>query len=221
MERAIAPRALDAPLRSDVARSDAALPVELAFRHHGPELLGHLRAIVRDEAAAEDLAQEAFLRLHAETIAGRPPVNVRAWLFRVAGNLATSRGRRLQVAARHAPRLQVIDGGQLPAEDLVVRREHDAQVIAALERLRPLDREVLLLAAAGLRGPEIARHLDRSEVATRTLICRARGRLRSALEDATDGGRPMGQSGTVGRRADQPSQPAMTTRPAPTTAQMG
>lgn len=157
-------------------------PTDLAFRRHAPELLGYLRGVVRDEMAAEDLVQEAFLRLHAETMGGRAPSNTRAWLFRVAGNLAMSRGRHLQVAARHAPALQVLDGGSVAAEEVVVRRERDQEVVRALATLRPLDREILLLAASGRSGPEIAHHLGRSDVATRTLLCRARRRLRDAIE---------------------------------------
>ncbi len=70
---------------------------DLCARHRA-ELLLHLRSMVRDPGAAEDLAQETFLRLWA----ARPtpaPRGVRAWLFRVATNLALNHLR----SARRRP----------------------------------------------------------------------------------------------------------------------
>ncbi len=161
-------------------RAVAADVVSSAYLAFGPEILARLRGLVRDEHAAEDLAQETFLRLHSEMLAGPGPTNVRAWLHCVAGNLATSRGRRSQVAARWAPRLAGRDEAS-STEEIVLRREYDGRLRAVLGALRPIDREVLLLAAAGLSGPEIAARLGRTQVATRTLLCRARSRLREGL----------------------------------------
>jgi RNA polymerase sigma factor (sigma-70 family) len=120
-----------------------------AYERHSPEIRAYLRTMTRDPEAAEDLAQEAFLRLHLEVTAGRAPDNVRAWLYRVAANEAVSRGRRAQVAARHAPALGV-ERDVASTEELVVGRERDAMVRSALATLRPKDREVIVLAAAGV-----------------------------------------------------------------------
>ncbi len=151
-----------------------------AWETYGPEVSAHLHALVRDDADAEDLHQEAFLRLHAQVSAGRTPDNVRAWLHRVAVNLAMSRGRHLQVQARVDPRLRWDD--DVPGTDeLVVRLEDERRLREALDDMTPIDREALLLAAAGYSGPEIAQQLQRSQVATRTLLCRARARLRARL----------------------------------------
>src|SRR6266516_6126858 len=59
----------------------------------------------RDAEVAQDLAQEAFLRLAREIEAGRQPRDTGAWLRRVGANLAASRGRHLQVVDRHAASL--------------------------------------------------------------------------------------------------------------------
>src|SRR5688572_12903966 len=75
--------------------------LELAYRRHAPAIERQALALTRDPAAAEDVVQETFARLAAELRAGRRPDNVGAWLHRVATNLVTSRGRRMQVAARH------------------------------------------------------------------------------------------------------------------------
>lgn len=151
-----------------------------AYRRYGPEILSHLRALVRDPGEAEDLAQEAFLRLLAEVAADRRPTNTRAWLHRVATNLAMSYGRHRQVAHRAEPRLRH-DGSIEPTEDLAVLREEQRRIRGALDGLRDHDRQVVLLAASGLSGSELADRMGRSDSATRTLLCRARGRLRALL----------------------------------------
>ena len=66
-------------------------------------------------------------------------------------------------------------------EDSIVRRERDAEVFRALAEARPDDREAILLAASGYRTREIATQLGRTELATRALLCRARGRMRRSL----------------------------------------
>ena len=54
--------------------------VSTAFESYHAEIYNFLRRSTRDEGAAEDLLQEAFLRLTREVDAGRTPEHVRAWL---------------------------------------------------------------------------------------------------------------------------------------------
>ena len=74
--------------------------VMAAYDDNQRDLFSYLLATVRDRQAAEDILQEAFLKLVREARSGRAPENPRAWLFRVAANLAASRGRRLGIAGR-------------------------------------------------------------------------------------------------------------------------
>lgn len=166
----------DGSVGSPVA--DAPDLVGRAYEIYGPAILGYLRGLTRDPEVASDLTQEAFLRLHVEVGAGRTPDDVRAWLYRVAANLAMSRGRRVQVAARHAPTLLDPDAGR-STEQVILDRERDAALRSALAQLPERDRDVLLLAAAGVTGPELADRLGRTQLATRTLLCRARAKLRA------------------------------------------
>jgi RNA polymerase sigma factor (sigma-70 family) len=147
---------------------------------HHRELANFVRGIERDRDTADDIVSEAFVRLIEETRRGRTPEQPRAWLYRVAANLAIDRGRRRTVVTRVLGRL--VDHGTEPApDDEVLRGETRREVRAALSRL-PVDaRTALLLAAHGFSGRDIAEALGRSELATRSLICRARLRLREQL----------------------------------------
>ncbi len=162
------------------AGSSGAADIETVFVTQFQPLRRWLTGRTRDADAAEDIAQEAFARLVREIRAGRAPDDPAAWLHRVALNLATSRGRRLTVADRNADRLplpQSVPGPEAWAVDDEVR----GLLTGALAELPDADREAVVLAARGHRGPEIARHLGRSDGATRTLLCRARARLRVHL----------------------------------------
>ncbi len=67
-------------------------------------------------------------------------------------------------------------------EQEYLRREDADRVHAALARLRTDDRAALLMAAHGCPTPEIAHALGRSELATRSLLCRARVKLREQVQ---------------------------------------
>lgn len=154
--------------------------VEAAWTEHGPALNAYLLSLTRDPSVAEDIAQEAFLRLTREAGAGRTPDNIGGWLHRVATNIAMSRARHNQVVDRFAPALFDRRVGESP-EDEVMRRERDKLLHEALEGLSATDRRAVVMAAQGYAGPEIARALARTQAATRTLLCRARARLRGNL----------------------------------------
>ena len=160
--------------------ADARGIVETAWAEHGPGLASYLTSLTRDPHAAEDIAQEAFLRLTREVGAGRTPDNIGGWLHRVATNVAMSRARHGQVVDRYAPTLFDRRVGESP-EDEVVRRERNALLREALDGLSATDRRAVVMAAEGYAGPEIARALARTQAATRTLLCRARARLRGNL----------------------------------------
>ena len=171
---------MDPTLLQDQFGTAATTIVEAAWTEHGPGLNAYLLSLTRDPATAEDIAQEAFLRLTREVGAGRTPDNIGGWLHRVATNVAMSRARHNQVVDRYAPALLDRRIGTSP-EDEVLRRERDSLIREALAGLSVTDRAAVVMAAEGYRGPEIARALARTQAATRTLLCRARTRLRGSL----------------------------------------
>jgi RNA polymerase sigma factor (sigma-70 family) len=141
----------------------------------------YLGLLVRDTEVGKDLAHEAFLRLAEEARAGRFPTHPKRWLFRVGANLAATRGRRLQLSAKVAPRLAA-DEIVLSPESDAVRREEALLIAAAVATLSSKDQEILILAASGYATAEIADLKGMTDGAVRTRLCRSRANLRMHLE---------------------------------------
>jgi RNA polymerase sigma-70 factor (ECF subfamily) len=152
-----------------------------AYEELAPGLRRYALARTRDEALAEDIVQDAFLRLADEERAGRTPDSRRAWLYRVALNIIISRSRRADVARRRTPPVTLDDLTTASPEDVVLASERDDAVRATLRAASPVARRSLVLAAEGYSGREIARAIGRTEGATRTLMSRARGDMRREL----------------------------------------
>jgi RNA polymerase sigma-70 factor (ECF subfamily) len=170
------------PLRVGVAGAQTGE----AYERHAAEINGFLIRTIRDSEAAADLVADAFTRLLLEERAGRWPDQPRAWLYRVASNLAMSRGRRLQVAFRADRVLQARHEERISdsPDTEVLRRERRGDLDRTLALLGADARVALLLASQGFDGSTIAETIGRSEAATRTLMCRARLRMRDALREA-------------------------------------
>ena len=156
-----------------------------AYDTHQRELYSFALASTRNPEAAEDLVHDAFARLIETMAAGTVPTNTRAWLYHVLANLLTSRARRRLVALRHLPFLGRF-GTVEPAEAEFLAGEVDPRIPAALDGLSAVERTALLLAARGLSGRDVAAAIGRSEAATRTLMCRARLRVRKQLATEPD-----------------------------------
>jgi RNA polymerase sigma-70 factor (ECF subfamily) len=159
------------------AREDV---VMRAFEEHAGKLTSFAFGMTRDRDVADDLVQESFLRLVKELAADRTPDNIPAWLFRVCANLATSRGRRATVAQRFLSSVRSLPD-EAPADVPTLRKETNAVLLAGLATVPPDARAALLMASQGFSGREIAEAIGRSEMATRTMMFRAREKLRVYL----------------------------------------
>lgn len=156
------------------------------------ELAGHLEfvrrvahALVRDAAAAEDLAQDAWVAAleRPGTLRG----SLRAWLAVVLRNraaLALRRGDRRQRREREREH----PGPETPTAEIVERMELHGRVVAAVLELPEPYREVVLLRYFRDESPAgIAARLGLPEPTVRTRLARAQERLRQRL-DAHFGG---------------------------------
>src|SRR6476659_3022459 len=115
----------------DVDRGTAA-----AFESFESELLRFATRRMRDADRAEDIVQEAFLRLATESRAGRDPDNPRGWLYRVVLNLIISDARHAAIARREAGHLELDVVVTDTPEILYLVSERDRGVGAALDVIR-------------------------------------------------------------------------------------
>lgn len=149
---------------------------------HGPELARHLRRMVRDEAAAEDLLQDTLLRAHRALTRLGPAVSERAWLYRIATNAALnhlraakSERRALERHARETDRTAQPDTDG--AADEAARRR--AALWARVAELPERQRVALTLRVADeLEYEEIARRLGCTPEAARANVYQATKKLR-------------------------------------------
>lgn len=155
----------------------------LMFERHHDELHRAALRTCRDPEAAEDLVQEALLRLMLEVDAKGAPDNTRAWLHRVIANLAISLGRRSTVRRKYASALVSRDEPATP-EAIILHHEARSAIASAMEMLPERARAALLLSASGYSGVEIAAAIGRSDCATRTLMSRARVKVRERVAAA-------------------------------------
>ena len=155
--------------------------IEGVYSAHEARIHGLALSLTRDPDAAADIVQDAFIRLTNEARAGRYPDNPGAWLYRAASNLAVSRARRIAVARRFAPRLLRHDSPATP-EALTLEHERSQVMREVLSQLPTDQRTALVLSAQGMRGEEIAAQLGMSHAAMRTMLTRARRRLRQSLD---------------------------------------
>jgi RNA polymerase sigma factor (sigma-70 family) len=177
------------PVRTESVRSDeraAAETVRVAFEEYQDRIYGMLLASSRDRDAAADITQETFLRLLAEVRRGRSPQNTGAWLYRVALNLLVSRARRAAGARRVLPRLLRPVWETDTPETVTLGHEASQAAVNALGRLSLVERTALVLAAQGVSGLEIAAYLGKPHGATRSMLLRARRKLRQSLAEPED-----------------------------------
>ncbi|GAB4153910.1 MAG: sigma-70 family RNA polymerase sigma factor [Planctomycetaceae bacterium] len=169
---------------------------EQLVMNYQKRLVGIFYHLVRDQEAAEDLAQEAFLRIYRAREGYRPTAKFSTWLFRIASNLASNKrrswGRRKEVS------LNLQDSGGLgvrPQEKLLAdksalmpnrqldKSEVQSVVQKALEELNERQRLALLLHKfEGMSYADIGESMDLTPAAVKSLLSRARENLKGILE---------------------------------------
>lgn len=167
----------------DHAASDAAgamLPAEFErfIREHERPVLNYLWRVTGEEQTAYDLTQEVFLRAwqRFETIRGYD--TPRAWLFRVASNLAFTYLKRRKLSSAALARKGDDDGDPMASDPAGPLAERDA-VRGALLGLPPRRRAALVLREVyGLSAAEIGAALGLSAPAVRMELHRAREQFR-------------------------------------------
>jgi RNA polymerase sigma factor (sigma-70 family) len=154
------------------------------YRTTYEDLVRYLYRKVWDGERAQDLAQEAFVR-----VLDHEPENPRAWVFAVAGNLARDEVRTVIRRKKHLTLITAESSDVAHEPDPIDAMEREGKLVAAqraLDELSERDREVLLLWDAGLSYTEIAQQTGLAVGAIGTTLSRARRRLVLAY-DAAEG----------------------------------
>jgi RNA polymerase sigma-70 factor (ECF subfamily) len=173
------------PARSTAAPTPQLRPFEAVFEAHGPEIYRYLRRFCPRAEDAADLHQEVFLRAFRAYSRLKPGANVRAWLYRIASNLAIDSYRRRPRAAEGtnpeaAQAEPAATGGDPEARARAV--ELAAAVRSAVLGLSPSQRlAVCARVFDGASYDEVGRLLDCSEATARQHVSQGLRRLQADL----------------------------------------
>ncbi len=147
-----------------------------AFERERPRLTAIATRVLGDRAGAEDVVQQAWLRLHATDVVVE---NLPAWLTTVTTRLCLDRLR----ARTPEPREDVAAPGTAPdpADEAVLADTVGAALQVVLDRLTPGERVALVLHDSfGVDFPAVATVLDTTPAAARKLASRARAKVRGS-----------------------------------------
>jgi RNA polymerase sigma-70 factor, ECF subfamily len=178
---------------SAVARAQRGEPDVLAaiMRQHNRRMFRIARAILRNDAEAEDIVQDAFVKAFTELGSLREPSSAAAWLAKITANLAISRVRLLKRRGRVVladgeleDRLDDMETDQHTPERLTAMGDVRRLLENAIDRLPDGFREVFML--------RVVEHMSVEETATtlgvlsatvKSRLHRANAMLRSNLEE--------------------------------------
>ena len=159
-------------------------PVE-SMADHRPAVRSFVARLVRNDALAEDLAQETFVRAQRSESSRRGDSSLKTWLIAIALNLVRDHFRAAGRAPETVPAegaLKGLDTGEDIERDLL-EKEMSECIAEHLARLpSPYFDVVAFHDRAGLSHGEIARALDISQANSRVLLHRGRAALREILE---------------------------------------
>jgi RNA polymerase sigma-70 factor (ECF subfamily) len=186
--------ASDAAIMLRVAAGDEASFNYLAQKYHRA-IIHFLFRMVRNEAVAEEMAQEVFLRVYRSRESYRAEAKFTTWLYRIATNLAvnhardTKHERAAQTVYLDAPDEETgttpdVADNEPSVEQRLMRDERMAAIRTHVMELPERQRmAVLMHKYQGMDYRQIGDVLKLSESATKSLLFRAYQTLRDKLKD--------------------------------------
>jgi RNA polymerase sigma-70 factor (ECF subfamily) len=144
-------------------------PLRLVLEHYDREhtpLVRYLCFLNVNPETAKEIVQDCFVKLHEHLHAGGDTSNLRAWLYRVAHNLArnsqlSARSRKTESLTGVAPHKEVPDS-EASIEDRLLEAEKLQRLREGMTKLPESQRQALLLRSQGLKYREIAQALGLS-----------------------------------------------------------
>jgi RNA polymerase sigma-70 factor (ECF subfamily) len=179
----------DAELMLRVREGDAQSFSLLLAKHRGP-VIHFLYRMIQNQAVAEELAQEVFLRVYRSRASYEPTAKFTTWLFRIASHVALNHIRD----GKHERHQESLDGegtegigrqvaSRAPTvEQEMVRESRLAEVRRTVELLPAKQRAAVLMHKyQEMDYAQIAAALECSESAVKSLLFRAYETLRAKL----------------------------------------
>lgn len=179
LEGVIEPVSKIAPSMSTPSHGSTSLSpqsFEELFLSTYPRLVSILRRMLGDSGRAEEIANEAFLKLHSTILPPTARSNVPGWLYRTAMNLGID---ELRARNRHRPqalaasRAVSASGQPETGLQLLLRTEIQQHVRLVLSKLKPEWSQILFLRACGYSYEEIATRLEIPPSSVGTMLIRA------------------------------------------------
>jgi RNA polymerase sigma-70 factor, ECF subfamily len=149
------------------------------FRRLYPPLFRYLNRMTGDSDAADDMAQEAFVRLLGRNM---PEDEARLWVFTVATNLLRDRGRTLRRRERLMEASDWRPSSPAAPDEALERARTVGRVRNALDQVPARDRQMLLMREEGFRYDEIAQAAGVAPGSVGTLLARAARRFAAAYQ---------------------------------------
>jgi len=172
----------DEELMLAYGRGDAGAFETLYKRHRGGLFRFILRA-VKQRAAAEELFQEAWIRVIEARSRYAPQARFTTWLYTIAHNLLVDHWRRKGLTLVQLDEEELVAAPDNPARQAEAR-ESLARLLQAIEALPAAQREAFLLhEEAGLTVAEIAAATGTNEEAAKSRLRYAMAKLKAAVDE--------------------------------------
>lgn len=166
------------------------------FQEYQRPIYNYLLRMTQNQAEAEDLAQETFIRVHRGLPSFRGESSLSTWIYRIATNTAFDHFRRASTRKeKKTVSLEEtqdagggIPDGRTPSPELVADQAEMSECVHRFIReLPPNYRAAIILSdLQGLKNREIAEVLDVSLETVKIRLHRARKKLRAALDSGCD-----------------------------------
>jgi RNA polymerase sigma factor (sigma-70 family) len=169
---------LDDPSRVVPAHGYGVGDFEVFFLEHNVRLYRALWLVTRNRHEAEEITQDAFLRVWERWSKVSRVPDPAGYLYRTAMNVFRSRARRAAVAVRKTVRA-------IPPDDLLEAVEGRDAIVRAMASLTPRQRAAVVLTdVLGLTSEEAAEALGVKAVTVRVLASRGREALRGTMGES-------------------------------------
>ena len=190
-------------------RDDDAAAFEQLVNRYQARLITVLQHLVSSRDLAEDLAQDCFLRLFRSRKRYQPGARFSTFLFTIAHNVASNarrtlaRRKEVQIKQRQSQSEAVAtleemakEASALMPTRQLAKAETSEILMMAMQSLNERQRmAVLLCKFEGMSYADIAETMDMTPQAIKSLLSRARGNLRDALQPyIQDGKKPTSKS---------------------------